>query len=63
MVQKVNHDLCIGCGSCEDVCPSVFKLDDNGLSNVIVGADCNLSGCCEEAAEGCPAGAISLDEE
>jgi len=63
MVPKVDHDLCIGCGNCEAVCPAVFELGEDGLSRVIEGADCNLSDCCEQAAEECPAGAISLGEE
>jgi len=60
MIPKVDHDLCIGCGTCEGICPGVFELGNDGLSHIIDGSSCPDSGCCEEAAEECPAGAISL---
>lgn len=55
---KVNEELCIGCGTCESLCPSVFKLE-NGKSKVIVS---NCGECdCQEAAESCPVNAISVE--
>lgn len=57
----VNQDLCIGCGTCAGVCPSVFKMED-GKSQVIVDTcpeDCN----CQEAVESCPVSAISIEGE
>jgi len=55
---KVNQDLCIGCGTCEGLCPKVFKLQ-NGKSTVIADecGECN----CQEAVDSCPVGAISLE--
>lgn len=55
---KVNEELCIGCGTCESLCPSVFKLE-NGKSHVVSEdcADCN----CQEAVDSCPVGAISIE--
>ena len=26
----VDKDLCIGCGLCADICPDVFRMDDDG---------------------------------
>ncbi len=26
----VDKDTCIGCGICPDVCPEIFKMDDDG---------------------------------
>jgi ferredoxin len=62
----VDQDLCIGCGSCEDICPDVFEVDGDGFSHVIAedpAAACADAGCCEEAAEECPVEAISLVED
>lgn len=56
---KVDQELCIGCGTCESVCPSVFKLE-NGKS-VVVKEDCGDCNC-QEAVDSCPVGAISLGE-
>ena len=40
---KVNEELCIGCGTCEALCPQAFKLE-NGKSHVIA-EDCAATGC------------------
>ncbi len=55
---KVNEELCIGCGTCESLCPNVFKVE-NGKSHVIVEdcADCN----CQETIDSCPVSAISME--
>jgi ferredoxin len=63
MIPKVDPDLCIGCGNCEAVCAGVFELGGDGISHVLESADCSLSDCCEQAADECPAGAISVEGE
>ncbi len=63
MKPRVDHDLCIGCGNCEDVCPELFRLMDDGLAHVIVDtADERDYGCAREAADACPVDAISFEE-
>ena len=57
----VDRDLCIGCGLCEDICPEVFELRDDGLAYVIAeepGPE--LYGCTEDAEASCPVDAISI---
>ncbi len=56
---KVNHDLCIGCGTCEQMCPGVFKVGEDGKSNVISEecGECN----CQEVADACPVSAITIE--
>ena len=56
---KINADLCIGCGTCESLCPKVFQIKD-GKAHVISEdcRDCNY----QEAVDSCPVGAISLEE-
>jgi len=55
---KINEEICIGCGTCESLCPKVFKVED-GKSHVIADdcGDCN----CQEAVDSCPVSAISLE--
>ena len=35
----IDQDLCTGDGLCEEICPSVFTLLDDGLAYVKVGVD------------------------
>ena len=55
---KVDHDLCIGCGNCESMCPQVFKLE-NGKSTVI-SEDCGDCDC-QAVIDSCPVSAISME--
>lgn len=57
----VDCDLCIGCGLCEETCPDVFDVGDDGCSRVLgESPDPILYGDVREAAEECPTGAISI---
>lgn len=56
---KVNQELCIGCGTCESLCPQVFKVVD-GKSTVLT-EDCGECNC-EEVVSSCPVSAISIEE-
>ena len=56
-------DNCTGCGLCEDTCPEVFQMDDDGVAKVIVDEVPEAAqDSCREAAEACPADAIHLAE-
>lgn len=54
----VNHDLCIGCGTCESLCPNAFVMEE-GKSHVTEGAE-NVD--VQEAIDSCPVSAISMEE-
>jgi len=60
MKAKVDEDLCTGCGLCQEICPEVFELGDDGISHVI--GECDSAECCEEAEQSCPEGAITLED-
>lgn len=59
----VNRDDCIGCGACESIEPSVFQLDDEGISTVL---EDNVKNAdpekIDEAVESCPTSAILKNE-
>lgn len=64
MKTTVDRGSCIGCGLCEDICPGVFKLDDESISTVIVDiVPKEYEGCTNQAAEECPVGAITVDKQ
>ncbi|MDP2736328.1 MAG: ferredoxin [bacterium] len=54
---KINHDLCIGCGTCEVLCPAVFKLNAEGKADTITQVE---TPCAKNAAESCPTQAIEI---
>lgn len=62
MKPVVDHDLCIGCGLCSEICPQVFELRDDDLAYVVDEAGCAVHSCCDEAAQQCPVDANTLEE-
>jgi ferredoxin len=60
---SVDAELCSGCGTCEEICPAVFHVDEAvGVSHVMDPGACEFVGCCEAAEENCPEGAITVRE-
>ncbi len=58
----IDFDECIGCGSCVEVCPEVFELNDDD-NKAYVKADPKCDTCdCEEAVNICPVEAITMEE-
>lgn len=55
---KVDPDKCSGCGTCAVLCPAVFQLNEDGLSEVIK-KDKYDQPCIQDAIENCPPQAIS----
>lgn len=59
MIVSVDEDECIACGRCEEICPAVFEVGD--VSKVKRQPKAEEEACAEEAADSCPATAISLE--
>jgi ferredoxin len=63
MKVQVNPELCSGSGICIETCPEMFKLDEQGKTtakNEQVSSE--FEQACRNAAEGCPTGAIKIEE-
>lgn len=64
MKVKVNKDVCIGCGACQAIAPTVFEIEDDGLA---CAKDTEIDEDVKEdvidALEGCPTGAIEEVKE
>jgi NAD-dependent dihydropyrimidine dehydrogenase PreA subunit len=58
-VEKINNELCTGCGTCVKSCPDdVFRLDKENKKSVIrYPEDCMICGWCITV---CPSDAITL---
>lgn len=64
MKVKVNKEACIGCGACAAICEALFKLNDEGLSEV-VREDVKEEEKQDvlDASESCPTAAIIVEGE
>ncbi len=54
----IDEDECIGCGSCEEVCPEVFKLNEETDKAEIIKPEGGPEELIEEAIETCPVDCI-----
>jgi len=58
----VNQETCIGCGTCESICPAVFKLDGGGKAQVQETDYEANKDLIQQAIDSCPVTAIFLGE-
>lgn len=59
----VKKAACSGYGVCQEICPEVFKLDENGIAYVeseLVPA--GLEERAREAADACPQSALAVED-
>jgi ferredoxin len=72
MKVTIDREACIMCGSCENICDKVFHLPQNEKSTIVerfrtVGKSeegqipADLESCAKEAADACPASAITVE--
>ena len=62
MKATVDPDLCIGCGVCPNLAPDVFEMNDEGIAEVTVDTvPSDSEDAAREAAEECPAEAITVE--
>ena len=63
MKAEVNQEGCVSCGYCVNICPEVFKFNNDNKSMVVVDKIPDKAvETAVEAAEGCPVGVIELKE-
>ena len=62
MKAMVDPDLCTSCELCVETCPDVFEMNDEDLAVAKVSlVPEDQEALCKEAAEDCPAEAISIE--
>lgn len=62
MKAHVDKDTCIGCGLCPEICPEIFRMEDDGKA--VASPDEvaeNLVSSAKDAEEQCPVAAISVE--
>ncbi len=62
MKAKVDPDLCTGCELCVDTAPDVFEMKDDVAAAKVEVVPTVAEEAAKEAAESCPAEAISIEE-
>lgn len=61
MEVDIDRDGCIGCGVCAQICPDVFQIAEDGLSELIAKPD-GFEDQVKEAADSCPVEVIHTNE-
>jgi ferredoxin len=63
MARKVvlDEECCIGCGSCAELCPEVFALDEEGEKARVIQEQGGDETCIEDAIATCPSECISWE--
>lgn len=58
----IEREKCIGCGSCEAVCPQYWKISQDGKADFLGPQELKEIGCNQEAADSCPVQCIIIKE-
>ena len=58
----VDQDACIGCGTCEGICPEVFQLNEEEGKSQVINPEGGPEDLIQEAIDSCPMEAIHCEE-
>ena len=58
----IDEEECIGCASCEEICPEVFKLNEDTEKAEVIKPEGGPEDLIEEAIETCPVECIHWEE-
>lgn len=61
MKANVDEDTCIGCGLCEQICPDVFKMEDDIAVTIVDVVPDGAADTCYDARDQCPVTAITVE--
>ena len=54
---------CIGCGLCQDICPEVFRLDEEEMVAKVIKPQGGPENLIQDAVDSCPVSCIHWKEE
>ena len=58
----LDQEECIGCGSCEEICPEVFKLNQDTEKAEVIEPEGGPEDRIQEAIDTCPVSCIHWEE-
>ncbi|MBW2617683.1 MAG: ferredoxin [Deltaproteobacteria bacterium] len=58
----IEEECCIGCGNCAEVCPDVFRLNDETDRSEVIKPEGGPEDQIQEAIDGCPGECIHWKE-
>jgi ferredoxin len=58
----LDQDECIGCGSCEEICPEVFELNEDKEKADVIKPEGGPEEQIQEAIDTCPVSCIHWEE-
>ncbi|MDD3141111.1 MAG: ferredoxin [Lachnospiraceae bacterium] len=62
MKAEIDRDGCISCGLCASICPEVFRMGDDGPTEVYVDSiPSEVEASALEARDGCPVSVITVE--
>lgn len=61
MKAHVDQDGCIGCGLCSEICPDVFRMNDDNLAEAYGEITDENQEAAEEARDSCPVSVITIE--
>lgn len=59
----IDEEECIACGTCVELCPDVFQMNEEIEKAVVILPEGGPKDCIEEAIESCPVSCIHWEEE
>ena len=57
----VDEECCTGCGTCAELCPDVFEMDDVTEKARVILPEGGSEECIEDAIDSCPESCISWE--
>lgn len=58
----IDREGCISCGQCEETCPQVFAIMEDGLADVKQQPDDDTEDAAQMAADSCPVAVIHIEQ-
>jgi ferredoxin len=57
----LDEECCVGCGSCAELCPDVFEMDEDAEKARVIRPEGGSEECIEDAIASCPDNCISWE--